>query len=385
MILTKELFRTSFYYPAAGCDLNPLLRFSDLTDTFVYTNLGLNEDEVMRYIKNELYRYKGMLEIEDGGRSFIKSDLEYEENTDDIYNVFDGAKDQEEFEEVFNNKMKDPFWGKEIIFNRIIGGKKRKLRLIYFMDEGMKAYVGLSQRGNYIPRYLCTIQSGELEKPNGVMERLMENYEKFPDVWIRGFQYKKSFFGNSSFKYLLYNSNALKSIGKYDQKVQTFGKWYCNPTYQSKDVENFKRHVAAFCRGNNIPKVNDELVLNQGESKAIIRRKPLDVREIINYDAVFTSKNLMEKLNTKNRNIVLWNEIYSDHDYKYPDISVILKFIVDKCVERKYKNIVMTLTGYEDSGEQIAEWANNISSIETVEIRIVSTFDLYSLMKINES
>lgn len=258
MILTKEQFEQSFYYPAAGCDLNPLLRFSDLTDTFVYTNLGLKEYEVMRYFKYELNGYKGLLEIEDDSRSFMKDELEYDSNTEDVYNAFDYADDKEEFEDVFGNKMKEPFWGKEIIFNRIISGKKRRLRLIYFMDEGMKAYVGLSQRGNYVPRYLCTIQSGELEKPNGVMERLMETYENFPDVWIRGFQYNKSFFKKNFL--FLDSSNALKSEGMYDHKVQTYGEWYCNPTNQSNAGDNYKRHVAAFCRKNNIPKVKDELV-----------------------------------------------------------------------------------------------------------------------------
>lgn len=104
MILTKEQFKNSFYYPAAGCDLNPLLRFSDLTDTFVYTNLGLDEKEVMRYIRWELCRYKGLLEIEDDGKSFEKAELEYETNTDDYHVAFEYAIDENEFEEILGKR-----------------------------------------------------------------------------------------------------------------------------------------------------------------------------------------------------------------------------------------------------------------------------------------
>lgn len=381
MILTKEQFRESFYYPAAGCDLNPLLRFSDLTDTFVYTNLGLSEKEVIRYINQELYRYKGQLEIKDEGKSFSMDEIEYHEDTSEICFAFINKIDEKDFHNVFEEKIKEPFWGREFIFNRITGGRRKTLRLIYLKDEGMTAYIGLSQRGNYVPRYLCTIQSGHLETPEGPMERIMECYDNYPDIWIRGFQYKKSYFGNLSFRFL-YASEAFRNTGSYNQKVQTFGKWYANPTWQSKDVYNFKRHVAAFCREENIPKTKEEVIIKTEGRTMAIKRKRVEKKDFKSYDAVFTSKNLLKKTAASGENFVMWDELYSEESHNYPDMSVILNFVDYVCEEKKYSKILLTLTGYEDSGENIIDWFMNKTKIENIEIRTINLFDLYSIMKI---
>ncbi len=380
MILTKEQFRESLYYPAAGCDLNPMLRFSDLTDTFVYTNLGLTEEEVMRYIKWELYRYKGQLEMTGEARSISRDEIEFDNNTNDIFCAFNHKWEEDDFNHEFEKMMDEPFWGKEIKFNRIIGGKTRELRLIYLKEEGMTGYIGLSHRGKYVPRYLCTIQSGVLETPEGPMERIMECYDNYPDIWVRGFQYKKYYFKNSLSLSVFY-SRALQSKGIYNQKVQTYGKWYTNPTWQSKNTISYKRHVAAFCREENMPKKKEEILIKAGDRTLSIKRKKIEREDFGKYDTVFTSNNLLKKTGRKFNNIILWDALYSDNNYVYPDISRMLDFADSKIEERKSENILMTLAGYEDSGEAITDWFKYKAKVKNAEIRTVNLYDLFSLMK----
>lgn len=385
MVLTREQFRNSFFYPAAGCDLNPLLRFSDLTDTFVYPNLGLTEEETLKYMDSELWRYKGILEAENLDRKFTKDELDYYKNTDDVYSAFENKREIDDYENLFNKYLRTPFWGRELIFNRVSGGIKRKLRVIYFSDEGMRAYIGLSRKGIFVPKYLCTIQSGELEEPEGVMERLMENYETYPDIWIRGFQYKKGYFHKNFTGKYLYRNDSLMCKGIFNKKIQSYGKWFANPTYQSKNIFNFNRHVSAFCREGFEPNVIDYKIIKSQNSEIKINRKPLVVQDFKNYDAVFTTNNLLKKINkqtgTKD-NTVLWDEIINNESYIYPDISKFMEFLENKCIKNNYKNVLMTLVGYEDAGDYLQEWIEKNRDLSIIiEIRIISLMDLYFLMK----
>ena len=64
------------------------------------------------------------------------------------------------------------WWGREIFLERIIGETSRPLRLIVFSGDGLASYIALGHDGEYAPKVLCTIQTGFLELPLGIMEKL---------------------------------------------------------------------------------------------------------------------------------------------------------------------------------------------------------------------
>ncbi len=50
--LTKERLKNSAYYCAAGIDLQPLLRFGDITSDFIYVSVDIKREEYINSIKS---------------------------------------------------------------------------------------------------------------------------------------------------------------------------------------------------------------------------------------------------------------------------------------------------------------------------------------------
>ena len=50
-------WKNVFYYPGAGIDVQPLLRFTHLTDTFFYVNLYLKKEDIIEGIIKSVAKY----------------------------------------------------------------------------------------------------------------------------------------------------------------------------------------------------------------------------------------------------------------------------------------------------------------------------------------
>jgi hypothetical protein len=52
MKITKEIFKESFFSIGAGLDIEPLLRFTNILDTFIYVNLYLDLSKIEKWYDN---------------------------------------------------------------------------------------------------------------------------------------------------------------------------------------------------------------------------------------------------------------------------------------------------------------------------------------------
>ena len=53
-MITTEMFTNSFYYPAPGFDIQPLKRFTHLCDNFLYANLFIKKEDVLKWYNEQL-------------------------------------------------------------------------------------------------------------------------------------------------------------------------------------------------------------------------------------------------------------------------------------------------------------------------------------------
>jgi len=226
-LLSKEDFVKSCYYPASGIDLNPLVRFSHLTDTFIYANLQLSVYEMEKLLKSELGLKRNLLEKLDKSISFDIRDVEAIFKPLD-YRKYFSNEIMKEYMEIFNEDMKEENkWGKLMFFKRKIGNCERELKLYYFTGEAIATYVALSQEGVYAPKIICTIQSGNMDEPDGFFANVFEQHNNKPEIWIRGFQpiYDKNRIESHR------KNEVLSSTGLYNKKVQSFGYWFADSTH----------------------------------------------------------------------------------------------------------------------------------------------------------
>jgi hypothetical protein len=61
-MITKELFKNAFYYIAPGFDFEPLCRFSNQVDSFLYVNLFLPKGQVLAKLRDH-FRDNKFLEL----------------------------------------------------------------------------------------------------------------------------------------------------------------------------------------------------------------------------------------------------------------------------------------------------------------------------------
>ncbi|MFZ4415008.1 MAG: hypothetical protein ACOYOV_18120, partial [Bacteroidales bacterium] len=190
MKITTEEFSKSFFNIGAGYDIQPLMRFTHVTDTFIYLNLYLSEysmsdwyDSIFRESDFEVLQKEVVtnfdelihFEISPNYRNhLIFQDFMDQYAYQEYMSAFAEARNLTQYAILYTLRRKS--------LNRII-----KLYLI--TAEGLASYLVLSQNGLYAPKILCTIQTNILEHSRGIIDRLFSNpTRKKPDIWIRGFE-----------------------------------------------------------------------------------------------------------------------------------------------------------------------------------------------------
>ena len=225
----------SLFYIAPGFDFEPLWRMSHLCDTFFYANLYYSLDQVLNSVEAQL-RSSEKVEL-----ISIDVDKSFDEiNHFDLHPEFRShlnsasrllsPSEQRDYVNSFVPALKEEQWLITVVLKRKSTG--RPITLYYFTGEGLASYVALSKNGKYAPRVLCTIQTGVLERPNGLMTRLLEKFDQKPLLWIRGFEETQSFdtYSNAFATDELYNQVGLDFIDDWVVPVSYLGFYSDNPT-----------------------------------------------------------------------------------------------------------------------------------------------------------
>ena len=244
MKITAEIFKNCLYYIGPGKDFEPLLRFSNQCKYFLYANLYQSKDEVLLYI-DQYFQKNDYLQLEEIKVYDDFDELKYFELHPQYHNHLINAVFLNEFErrgykETFYHALNDKQWMIRIQVLR--KDVNRKLTLFYFTGEGLASYIALSQNGQYPPKILCTIQTGALEHPDGIMPKLFEHTRSSPEQWVRGFE------GEYGLGLLLgWDNNTLTAEGEFNTVGMDFMfGWNAEGSFIHLNHSNY--HTARYCK-----------------------------------------------------------------------------------------------------------------------------------------
>lgn len=374
MVLTKEQFAQSFMYLAPDVDIQPLLRFSHVTDTFVYVNLGRSESYVLEALHRKLRYRQHELTISEIGQRFRDRDLDIDWDKAHIMHAWPKwmtAEEIDSYRAAFHRWRHKKEWGREIILERIIGSVRRKLRLLYLEGEAIASYLCLSRLGAYPPKYLCTIQSGVMEEPNGLFERMVARHPRLPSIWTRGFAPANYQWGMRE----AVNFNcALDETGLYRHKVQTHIDW--------KGYDGARRYVASFAMHPRSEAPRDEETEIRGQNRCVrLVRRAIRPSDLDAFDLLFANRHAAETMGVaQNPKVILW-----DQHGRFGRKSLVwtLKDVADQARKRSAQQVLMLPVGYEDEGVYFREWVRDetIKYPELLEVRFVDPLDYADVRK----
>jgi hypothetical protein len=327
---------------------------SHLCDTFFYVNLKYSLEQVKNSIQAQLQKSKKVeivsIEIDESFNEITHFDLHYQYQNH-LRQAFQFLNPQEKSE--YNSKfIPEQFENKWLITVKLRRQSTGHLiTLYYFTGEGLASYVALSSNGKYAPRVLCTIQTGGLERPNGVLTRLLQNFEQRPMLWIRGFEETHNYasYSNAFATDTLYNQIGLDFIDEWIVPESYLGFKSDNPT---------KR----FCKGFITQNTHDE---NSAIHHIVIDKHTVHFDGIQNIEwntekrsALFISKKTHSKFSSelhKCDDFTFWENCL-DSRVKLNNSKVCIDFLRKIDSLNKYSDIHFIPFGMEDEGKLFKEF-----------------------------
>jgi len=241
MRIDHQTFARSFFYIGPGFDIQPLLRFTHLCDTFLYPNLYLDLGPVERWYDEAFAAAdievlgkrvtRGLdaevaLEQAPGSRTGVMEafGMNHHEFMD-FFMAFKDARDLDRYSITWRLRRRST---------------GRPLTLHFFTCEGLEAYVALSQLGRFAPRVLCTIETRVLESPRGMMNRFFTHADRAkPVVWVRGFQ------ATEAARFRGDHRDAFDPAGVFSVRAMPFNhRWTCGDSYRGHVTD--ERHCVGF-------------------------------------------------------------------------------------------------------------------------------------------
>ena len=242
MHVDHQTFERSFFYIGPGFDIQPLLRFTHLCDTFLYPNLYLDRRPVEAWYDEAL---ANAADIEVLGKRVtpgFDADIALEQAPDgrtSLDHAFSMTPHEfmaffMAFRDARHHERYSITWR---LRRRSTG---RLLTLHFFTCEGLEAYTALSQLGRFAPRVLCTIETRLLESPRGMFHRFFSVADRTqPILWLRGFQPSGA---GSAFRD---RRDALDPVGLFSVRAMPFNhRWTCGDSYQGQMTD--ERYCVGF-------------------------------------------------------------------------------------------------------------------------------------------
>lgn len=240
MKITAKMFEKSFYSFGAGLDIQPMMRFTHLTDTFISANLFLDKELVIKWYERS-FRWYGF-EILDKKIISDFDEREYFELSPDcqahLTNPdFISVNDLKDYQNTFRNALGLAQYA--LVYKLFKKTTGRTLTWYFFTGEGVASYVALSQNGRFAPRIISTIETGVLEHPESLLNNFFRNsIHKRPLLWIRGFEPRYSS--------LVPRNDALNETGVFSARALDFNQTYnCGWCYKPRQKTTV-RHCKGF-------------------------------------------------------------------------------------------------------------------------------------------
>ncbi len=247
-ILTPSELENTLFYMGGGTDIQAILRFSHLTNLILSPTVSdyLDANEMTQIWTdkcdnlNQIYGQPvlELMEVVDcSSIAFENSNADHERNRsfrDFGSNPLLTDAEQRDYQAAFG-------WtgGRQMlkfVFKRTIGALEKEVVWIHWSAEALATLYDLVQTYQVMPRYVATIQTGVLEqnKPDNLLVRLFRHFDRWPEIWIRGFWASdliQSYIGRWSFK-------RIEPFEPYGQVVQNYGKWYSSLGITTEENED---------------------------------------------------------------------------------------------------------------------------------------------------
>jgi len=243
--LTPSYFEKSLYYIGSGYDIEPLLRFTHLTNTFIYVNLHLSFEKISDWYDEQLEVHPDIELLEKEVDNSFDETTHFDLHPDYISHLtqpsFINKREAESYYRAFNHAKADPQWAIHYRLKR--KSLDREISLLLLTTEGLASYIALSHNGTYAPKILTTIQTNVLEESEGLMNCYFDNDAvKKPDLWVRGFMpelpVRTGFFGEEVHRT---DNHVLNSAGVFPKVGLSFNhRWVCGQ-FQEEDSNSRTR------------------------------------------------------------------------------------------------------------------------------------------------
>ncbi len=375
-LVTTQIFQSSFYYPGPGFDIQPLQRFTHVCENFLYANLFINEQEVSAWYDKKLNSGDFELISKEVFNDF-REEVYFEKDNNYLTHLRTWPQlymQQYEIEGYFNSfrpALEQPqflihYKVKRVSLNRVFN-------LYFLTGEGIASYIVLSQNGKYAPKVLATIQTGQMEKPTGIMNKFYENsINERPLFWLRGFEPDHYFDGHRG-----PDNDALDETGVFNKRIMNFKQWQCG-IYSS--YSHFNRHVRAFVTENEFSRTYHLKNLYQNINH-VFKLKTIEQNDLTG-KLLVCNNHLIQRFRSLGWDFrsVSWEQLYN-----YRTLTV--KDQINQLISHLHTNkinetLVIVPDCFEDEG---LNYFNAIKELKNrTETLLLSHYDFYDLFLLTE-
>lgn len=296
-IFTTDDFRRSVFNIGSGDCLQPVLRLSHLSDTFIYVDYDWTGEQAMAGIKRQLEQtdllalesveFHDNLGMHDfplrGSAGSVIPHLE--RVLGDDWNCYHSAF-YRPLEMSAREGRAPRQWAASYRLTRLIPmpdgtTHRRPVRLILIGGEGLATYLGLSGLGAIAPRGVVSIQLGN-DRDGGGVRKMLESCRTKPEFWVRGFETEET---SEPEKPLVPNRD-------YPEVGMRFMGWRGTQSYCWKST---RRQVTAYIPSRPARKASSERV-GVGANQFMLR--PITLDDIRAADAAIVPPSLARKVRT---------------------------------------------------------------------------------------
>lgn len=251
--LSKQQLSNSAYYCAAGIDLQPLLRFSDIIDDFIYVSVDIKKETLIngitKSIKNLNEEIGDFLSLE-SCENFKLSEIEHPKQ-DKYLNWKPSYLTDRQFREYMDAFLplakKCEHYYIHFKIKRKIGNNEKLLNLYYITGEALASYDALYVQQKIAPKIFISIQTGVIEIPEQFSDKMFREHDQKPLIWLRGVW-------GSDFE----NYSVFKNYGIFNKEIGMFTNWDSGLGVKIEDVTNPEKNVnTVMAYGQSINWSND--------------------------------------------------------------------------------------------------------------------------------
>jgi hypothetical protein len=378
--LTKQAFAESVFLAGNGTDLQPLLRLNHLLTpmpvpgkenmaavTFVSATAGtpFNLDELKTAIQSKLKKLADLehdcLVIAEEPRLLTREDLDAGPINLEVELL--NRIEREKYTEQLAIPYAKHSWAAEIIFERGVG-TGRFIRFIHIGGEALATLSALSHGGEFTPKIIVTVQTGPLEEPSGPLARMLTQFKRQPELWVRG-RWAHRDFATHRYEYQRLGR------GTYNKLMQTYPFWNGCLNHADDMPAGLERHqtrsiVRAF-RKEHTTGLRDIVELKNGPCTIrLIKQKLLP--NLANGATLVVSKHVKNKWALQGHDVSSV-QVWEDFDGALKDSSL-QPFTLKKALNslsvnnlEKHRYSVLPV-GFEDEGFRLLEFLSLEKNIE---------------------